>query len=206
MIFGLFKYQPLRIAAYNYDYPLWGHIFGKLSVHLFEKNAVNKLNSSEFNGFQMRIFQQLIPISSTFSFIHNSNFIQRLVLVAFLNALHPHLCHLHLGRNGRHHFRGTQLFSFLICRPPKIGQFLSIFGVYPLKPSNSLYTHFIAKRVIQLAHIFLFNFNIYSIYLRNTKSYSVPMWICCRRRPFRPIPTCRLPSTIIIIFPKMPTN
>ncbi|KAL3121949.1 hypothetical protein niasHT_001948 [Heterodera trifolii] len=28
MIFGLFKYQPLRIAAYNYDYPLWGHIFG----------------------------------------------------------------------------------------------------------------------------------------------------------------------------------
>lgn len=72
MIFGLFKYQPLRIAAYNYDYPLWGHIFGKLSVHLFEKNAVNKLNSSEFNGFQMRIFQQsflppfhsfIIPIS-----------------------------------------------------------------------------------------------------------------------------------------------
>uniref|UniRef100_A0A914IBZ6 Transporter n=1 Tax=Globodera rostochiensis TaxID=31243 RepID=A0A914IBZ6_GLORO len=28
MIFGLFKYQPLRIGAYNYDYPLWGHIFG----------------------------------------------------------------------------------------------------------------------------------------------------------------------------------
>ncbi|VDK79434.1 unnamed protein product [Onchocerca ochengi] len=28
MIFGLVKYEPLRIAAYNYDYPLWGHIFG----------------------------------------------------------------------------------------------------------------------------------------------------------------------------------
>ncbi|KAL7072002.1 hypothetical protein ACQ4LE_008439 [Meloidogyne hapla] len=28
LIFGLFKYQPLRISAYNYDYPLWGHIFG----------------------------------------------------------------------------------------------------------------------------------------------------------------------------------
>ncbi|CAI4223495.1 unnamed protein product [Auanema sp. JU1783] len=28
MIFGLIKYQPLRITAYNYDYPLWGHVFG----------------------------------------------------------------------------------------------------------------------------------------------------------------------------------
>ncbi|KJH48522.1 hypothetical protein DICVIV_05372 [Dictyocaulus viviparus] len=28
MIFGLVKYQPLRIAAYNYDYPLWGHVIG----------------------------------------------------------------------------------------------------------------------------------------------------------------------------------
>ncbi|ETN83171.1 Sodium:neurotransmitter symporter family protein [Necator americanus] len=28
MIFGLVKYQPLRIAAYNYDYPFWGHVFG----------------------------------------------------------------------------------------------------------------------------------------------------------------------------------
>ncbi|KAK6050232.1 hypothetical protein COOONC_12264 [Cooperia oncophora] len=28
MIFGLVKYQPLRITAYNYDYPLWGHVFG----------------------------------------------------------------------------------------------------------------------------------------------------------------------------------
>ncbi|EJW87146.1 hypothetical protein WUBG_01941, partial [Wuchereria bancrofti] len=28
MIFGLAKYEPLRIDAYNYDYPLWGHIFG----------------------------------------------------------------------------------------------------------------------------------------------------------------------------------
>uniref|UniRef100_A0A2K6VHH5 Transporter n=1 Tax=Onchocerca volvulus TaxID=6282 RepID=A0A2K6VHH5_ONCVO len=28
LIFGLVKYEPLRIAAYNYDYPLWGHIFG----------------------------------------------------------------------------------------------------------------------------------------------------------------------------------
>ncbi|VDN01243.1 unnamed protein product [Thelazia callipaeda] len=28
LIFGLAKYQPLRIDAYNYDYPLWGHIFG----------------------------------------------------------------------------------------------------------------------------------------------------------------------------------
>ncbi|KAL3982836.1 Sodium:neurotransmitter symporter family protein [Acanthocheilonema viteae] len=28
MVFGLAKYQPLRIDAYNYDYPLWGHIFG----------------------------------------------------------------------------------------------------------------------------------------------------------------------------------
>lgn len=28
MIFGLVKYQPLRLAAYNYDFPVWGHIFG----------------------------------------------------------------------------------------------------------------------------------------------------------------------------------
>uniref|UniRef100_A0A0M3IFH9 Transporter n=1 Tax=Ascaris lumbricoides TaxID=6252 RepID=A0A0M3IFH9_ASCLU len=28
MVFGLVKYQPLRIDAYDYDYPLWGHIFG----------------------------------------------------------------------------------------------------------------------------------------------------------------------------------
>lgn len=28
MLFGLAKYQPLRIDAYDYDYPLWGHIFG----------------------------------------------------------------------------------------------------------------------------------------------------------------------------------
>lgn len=28
MIFGLVKYQPVRLAAYNYDYPVWGHIFG----------------------------------------------------------------------------------------------------------------------------------------------------------------------------------
>jgi len=28
LIFGLVKYQPLRIDAYNYDYPVWGHIFG----------------------------------------------------------------------------------------------------------------------------------------------------------------------------------
>lgn len=28
MVFGLAKYEPLRIDAYNYDYPLWGHIFG----------------------------------------------------------------------------------------------------------------------------------------------------------------------------------
>ncbi|RCN41436.1 Sodium:neurotransmitter symporter family protein [Ancylostoma caninum] len=28
LIFGLVKYQPLRIAAYNYDYPFWGHVFG----------------------------------------------------------------------------------------------------------------------------------------------------------------------------------
>uniref|UniRef100_A0A0N4VAJ8 Solute carrier family 6 member 1, like n=1 Tax=Enterobius vermicularis TaxID=51028 RepID=A0A0N4VAJ8_ENTVE len=27
-IFGIVKYEPLRIAAYNYDYPLWGHILG----------------------------------------------------------------------------------------------------------------------------------------------------------------------------------
>ncbi|KAI6177779.1 Sodium-and chloride-dependent creatine transporter 1 [Aphelenchoides bicaudatus] len=27
-IFGLIKYQPVRLAAYNYDYPVWGHIFG----------------------------------------------------------------------------------------------------------------------------------------------------------------------------------
>lgn len=28
MIFGLIKHQPVRLAAYNYDYPVWGHIFG----------------------------------------------------------------------------------------------------------------------------------------------------------------------------------
>ncbi|CAA98519.2 Transporter [Caenorhabditis elegans] len=28
LLFGLIKYQPLRIDAYNYDYPVWGHIFG----------------------------------------------------------------------------------------------------------------------------------------------------------------------------------
>uniref|UniRef100_A0A0N4ZDI1 Transporter n=1 Tax=Parastrongyloides trichosuri TaxID=131310 RepID=A0A0N4ZDI1_PARTI len=28
LIFGLVKYSPLRIDAYHYDYPLWGHIFG----------------------------------------------------------------------------------------------------------------------------------------------------------------------------------
>jgi len=28
MIFGLVKYQPVRMAAYNYDFPVWGHIFG----------------------------------------------------------------------------------------------------------------------------------------------------------------------------------
>ncbi|GMS95197.1 hypothetical protein PENTCL1PPCAC_17372, partial [Pristionchus entomophagus] len=28
MIFGLVKYTPLRIDAYNYDYPFWGHVFG----------------------------------------------------------------------------------------------------------------------------------------------------------------------------------
>ncbi|VDK21252.1 unnamed protein product, partial [Anisakis simplex] len=28
MAFGLAKYQPLRIDAYDYDYPAWGHIFG----------------------------------------------------------------------------------------------------------------------------------------------------------------------------------
>uniref|UniRef100_A0A0N5AMZ9 Transporter n=1 Tax=Syphacia muris TaxID=451379 RepID=A0A0N5AMZ9_9BILA len=27
-IFGLVKYEPLRLSAYNYDYPLWGHILG----------------------------------------------------------------------------------------------------------------------------------------------------------------------------------
>ncbi|KAI1724985.1 sodium:neurotransmitter symporter family domain-containing protein [Ditylenchus destructor] len=28
MIFGLVKYQPVRMAAYNYDFPWWGHVFG----------------------------------------------------------------------------------------------------------------------------------------------------------------------------------
>ncbi|CAJ0959293.1 unnamed protein product, partial [Mesorhabditis belari] len=28
MFFGLYNYKPLRIKGYNYDYPLWGHIFG----------------------------------------------------------------------------------------------------------------------------------------------------------------------------------
>uniref|UniRef100_A0AC35U5B4 Transporter n=1 Tax=Rhabditophanes sp. KR3021 TaxID=114890 RepID=A0AC35U5B4_9BILA len=28
MIFGLVKYSPLRIDAYSYDYPIWGHVFG----------------------------------------------------------------------------------------------------------------------------------------------------------------------------------
>lgn len=28
MIFGLVKYQPVRLAAYNYDFPTWGHVFG----------------------------------------------------------------------------------------------------------------------------------------------------------------------------------
>lgn len=28
MVFGLVKYEPLRIGAYNYDYPVWGHVFG----------------------------------------------------------------------------------------------------------------------------------------------------------------------------------
>ncbi|PAV65757.1 hypothetical protein WR25_19709 isoform D [Diploscapter pachys] len=28
MTFGLLKYRPLRLDAYNYDFPLWGHVFG----------------------------------------------------------------------------------------------------------------------------------------------------------------------------------
>jgi len=28
MIFGLYRYQPLRLSALDYDYPLWGHILG----------------------------------------------------------------------------------------------------------------------------------------------------------------------------------
>uniref|UniRef100_A0A914EIP6 Uncharacterized protein n=1 Tax=Acrobeloides nanus TaxID=290746 RepID=A0A914EIP6_9BILA len=28
MIFGLIKYTPLKIDAYNYEYPMWGHVFG----------------------------------------------------------------------------------------------------------------------------------------------------------------------------------
>jgi hypothetical protein len=28
LIFGLVKYQPLRLSAYNYDFPTWGHLFG----------------------------------------------------------------------------------------------------------------------------------------------------------------------------------
>ncbi|KAI6233810.1 Transporter [Aphelenchoides fujianensis] len=27
-IFGLVKYEPVRMAAYNYDFPVWGHVFG----------------------------------------------------------------------------------------------------------------------------------------------------------------------------------
>ncbi|KAI6215709.1 Transporter [Aphelenchoides besseyi] len=27
-IFGLVRYEPVRLAAYNYDFPVWGHIFG----------------------------------------------------------------------------------------------------------------------------------------------------------------------------------
>ncbi|CAD6191994.1 unnamed protein product [Caenorhabditis auriculariae] len=28
LLFGLIKYEPLRIKAYNYDYPLWAQLFG----------------------------------------------------------------------------------------------------------------------------------------------------------------------------------
>ena len=28
MTFGLIKYKPLRLDAYNYDFPMWGHVFG----------------------------------------------------------------------------------------------------------------------------------------------------------------------------------
>lgn len=67
MIFGLVKYQPLRIAAYNYDYPFWGHVFGI--------NAIYKIV-----GLDMK---------SLCSF-------NRLVPVTFLHAVHSRLCHLYL--------------------------------------------------------------------------------------------------------------
>uniref|UniRef100_A0AC35F7X3 Uncharacterized protein n=1 Tax=Panagrolaimus sp. PS1159 TaxID=55785 RepID=A0AC35F7X3_9BILA len=28
LVFGLIKYQPVRLDAYDYDFPVWGHVFG----------------------------------------------------------------------------------------------------------------------------------------------------------------------------------